>query len=250
VASAMVTGVSRRVGIAWAVAQRLQRDGYALSLSGWPEHDEEQPWGGDPAGAPELDGALWEAADLAAPGAPARLVGEHVAKHGGLDALVAVHARSSDQSLETATAAELDLSFAVNARATVLLVQAAARAGVRRVVYFTTGVHHDPMPGELPYALSKVALQGITTTLAASLAPAGATVTCINPGPVDTGYADEDHGAFIAQRMPLAPRWGRPQDIVGLVSWLLTDEAGWCTGQTIDIDGGWALRGGVRPRGV
>jgi 3-oxoacyl-[acyl-carrier protein] reductase len=247
-ASALITGVSRRAGIGWEVAHRLHRDGFALSMSGWPAHDEAQPWGSDPTGRPELEGATWEAADLADPGTPARLVEEHVARHGGLDALVAVHARSSEQSLETVTAEEMDMSFAVNARATVLLVQAAARVGVRRVVLFTTGVHHDPLPPELPYALSKAALQGITTTLAAALAPSGATVTCVNPGPVDTGYADEESLAFVASRMPLAPRWGRPGDIAGMVAWLLTDDAGWCTGQTIDVDGGWALRGGVRPR--
>jgi len=171
-----------------------------------------------------------------------------VAEHGGLDALVAVHARSSDQSLETVTAAEMDLSFAVNTRATVLLVQAAARVGVRRVVLFTTGVHRDPMPTELPYALSKAALQGITTSLAAALAPLGATVNCVNPGPNDTGYADADTERFVAGRMPLEPRWGQPADTAELVAFLVSDAAGWITGQTIDSDGGWGIRSGVAGR--
>jgi 3-oxoacyl-[acyl-carrier protein] reductase len=246
--SALITGVSRRVGIAYTIAQRLHRDGWCASLSGWPAHDAEQPWGGDDS-PPDLDGMTWQAADLGDPTTPERVVADHVGRFGGLDALVAVHARSSRQDLDQVTAAEIDASFAVNARATVLLVQAAARAGVRRVVLFTTGVHQGPMPDEIPYVLSKAAIQGVTATLAAALAGSGATVNCINPGPVDTGYADADARAFVASRMPLAARWGTPGDIAGTVAWLVSDGAGWMTGQTIDVDGGWGIRSGVPPRG-
>jgi 3-oxoacyl-[acyl-carrier protein] reductase len=247
VPTAVVTGVSRQAGIAWSVVERLTSAGWTVSATGWPRHDEEQPWGGDP-GEPALPGVSWTAADLTDPGAPAALVDRHVARHGGLDALVAVHARSSDQDLASVTAEELDLSFAVNARATLLLVQAAARVGVRRVVLFTTGVHREPMPTEVPYAASKAAVQGLTTTFAAALAPQGATVNCVNPGPNDTGWADEGTRGFIAERMPLAPRWGTPRDAAALVAFLVSEEAGWITGQTIDSDGGWTLRAGVLPR--
>lgn len=248
-ASALVTGLSRRAGIAWAVVERLAAEGWAVSATGWPRHDEEQPWGRD-ADEPRLPGVMWEAADLSAPDVPARLVDAHVSRHGGLDALVAVHARSSDQDLRSVTAAELDASFAVNARATVLLVQAAAQAGVRRVVLFTTGVHRDPMPAEIPYAMSKAAVQGMTTTLAAALAPLGATLNTVNPGPNDTGYADAETRARISARMPLAPRWGTPGDAAALVAFLVSEQARWITGQTIDSDGGWGVRNGVSPRDV
>lgn len=243
----LVTGISRRIGIAWAVAERLTSDGWTVVGTGWPPHDHEQPWGGDEH-EPDVEGVRWAAADLSDPEVPARLVDDVVVKYGTLDALVCVHARSSLQDLTTVTAAELDASFAVNTRSTVLLIQASARAGVKRIVLFTTGVHQDPMPTEIPYVVSKAALQGVTATLAAALAPSGATVNCINPGPNDTGYATEEEQKAIRARMPLAPRWGRPSDTADLVSWLVSDHAGWITGQTIDSDGGWGIRAGVRPR--
>jgi 3-oxoacyl-[acyl-carrier protein] reductase len=245
--SALVTGVSRPIGIGFTVAHRLRDDGFAVSATGWPRHDAEQPWGG--AGEPDLAGIPWSAADLADPATPARLVAAHVERFGGIDALVAVHARSSMQDLRAVTAQELDASFQVNARATVLLVQAAAAAGVRRVVLFTTGVHQGPMPEEIPYVVSKAAIQGVTATLAAALAPSGATVNCVNPGPNDTGYADERGREELARAMPLAARWGSPADTAELVSFLVSDAAGWITGQTIDSDGGWGVREGVPPRG-
>jgi len=165
-----------------------------------------------------------------------------LARHGGIHALVAAHARSSSGGLGALTAAELDRSYAVNARATLLLVQAAAHAGVRRVVLFITGGHHEAMADEIAYAASKAAVHGITRSLAQALAPHGATVNCINPGPVDTGYADDATRAAVAARMPMK-RWGRPRDITPVVAWLLSDEAAWLTGQTLDVDGGWSLRG-------
>jgi 3-oxoacyl-[acyl-carrier protein] reductase len=237
--SALLTGVSRRAGIAWTIARSLEQGGWSLSTTGWPAHDREQAWGDDPE--PAVPGIPWQAVDLAAPDAPEHLVTDHVARYGSLDALVALHARSSSGGLGALTAAELDLTFAINARATLLLAQAAVRAGARRIVLFTTGVHREPMPGEIAYAASKAAIQGITASLAASVASRGVTVNCINPGPVDTGYADAAGRAAVAAAMPQG-RWGAPEDIAPVVAWLLSDEASWVTGQTLDADGGWSVR--------
>lgn len=158
---------------------------------------------------------------------------------------MANHARSSSQDLEHLTAEEIDLSFAVNTRATLLLVKAFAaqhdgRPG-RRVVLFTSGQYHGAMPDELPYIASKAALHQLTPSLAVHLAPRGITVNCVNPGPNDTGWADDETRAAVALRSP-GGRWSTPTDAAKLVAWLLSDEADWVTGQVIASDGGWSAR--------
>lgn len=252
---AVVTGVSRPDGIGAAIARRLAGDGAGLFLTGWPAHDAEQPWGaaevrGHDAVVAELRAAgaavEWAPVDLAQPDAPDLVIDAAVARFGHVDVLVVNHARSSSQALEALTADELDHSFAVNARAALLLVKTfAARHDGRpggRVVLFTSGQYHGAMPAELPYAASKAAVHQLTASLAVHLAPRGITVNCVNPGPNDTGYATGDLHRQVERRMP-AGRWGRPEDAARLVAWLVSAEADWVTGQVIASDGGWSALG-------
>lgn len=246
---ALVTGASRRIAIGAAIARRLVEQGAAVLVHSWAPHDEEQPWGADEGGVTALLDELRTAGgdvhhvslDLADPDAPAALVAAAVERFGRLDALVANHSRSSMQSLEQLTAAELDLSFAVNTRATLLLVKAMAAAhdGAPggRVVLMTSGQYREAMPDELPYIASKAALHELTASLAVHLMPQGITVNCVNPGANNTGYADEETWAAVAAANP-GGRASTPVDAARLISWLLSDDADWITGQTIASDGG------------
>jgi 3-oxoacyl-[acyl-carrier protein] reductase len=137
------------------------------------------------------------------------------------------------------TAAEIDLTYAVNVRATLLLARELPREEGARLVLFTSGQYHGAMADELPYIASKGALHQLTKSLAIGLAPA--TANCIDPGPTDTGYADEALAAEVARRSPHG-RWGAPEDTARLVSWLVGEEAAWVTGQVIASDGGWSSR--------
>ncbi|HXW79703.1 MAG TPA: SDR family oxidoreductase [Acidimicrobiales bacterium] len=247
----LVTGASRRIAIGAAIARRMVSDGASVMVHSWSPHDEEQPWGADPGGAEVLISELrgeggrveHRAADFAHPHAPADLVSSVYEAFGRLDVVVANHARSSAQSLEQLTAAEIDLAYAVNTRATLLLVQAfAARHDGRpggRVVLFTSGQYHGAMPGELPYIASKAALRELTASLAVHLMPRGITVNCIDPGPNDTGYAGAETIEAVRERNP-GRRWSTPSDTARLVAWLVSDEADWVTGQVIASDGGWS----------
>ncbi|GIG41468.1 SDR family oxidoreductase [Cellulomonas phragmiteti] len=256
--TAVVTGVSRRRGIGFAVASRLARAGASLYLQHWSPHDADQPWGADDVDAllAELQAELVPGArldatslDLAEPTAGQELVTRAVAALGHLDVLVCNHARSGgDGPLAEQTAQSLDAHWAVNARSTILATQAfAAQHDGRpggRVVWMTSGQLHGPMPGEIAYVASKAALAGLTPSVAADLAARGILLNTVNPGPVNTGYLDLE----TANRPPevleavLAHfpggRFGEPDDPARLIAWLVSDAGRWVVGQVLSTEGG------------
>ena len=215
--------VSRRIGgIAESATLAVDAKSKALKAAG-------RPVIGFGAGEP----------DFATPG---YIVAAAVEAFGALDVLVANHARSSKQSLAEVTATELDLAWAVNARASVLLAQAYAaahddRRGGGRIILFTSGQHLAPMSGELPYAISKGAIHQMTLSLSDALIDRGITVNAINPGPVDTGWA-EPHLAEQARQALPAGRWTRPDEIARIVCWLASDDSALITGQVLNTEGG------------
>ena len=256
---AVVTGVSRRAGIGYAIARRLAAQGASLVLHHFSPHDRDQPWGADPGGLESViggvtealadpDAAVWhQEEDLSDPDAPARLIESAAETSRFLDVLICNHARSGgDGPLGTLTAGMLDAHWAVNTRASILLAQAFTaqhdenRPG-GRIVFMTSGQDLGPMPGEVAYAASKGALASITQTLADQLGARGITVNTVNPGPVDTGYAafaDQPDAHEAVRRHFPGGRWGVPDDPARLIAWLVTDEAAWITGQVINSEGG------------
>jgi len=258
---ALVTGVSRRAGIGFAIARRLAAEGASVFVHHHVPHDVERPWGADPGGIEavlaELRSALVDSGasvadagcDLAAPGAPESLVAQAVSAFGHVDALICNHASSEpDAGLGGLDADMLDAHWAINARASLLLAQAFAeahdgRAG-GRIVLMTSGQGLGPMPGEIAYAASKGALAAVTLTLADQLADRAITVNCVNPGPVDTGWATPGLLAAAADRMP-AKRWGEPDDPARLIAWLVSDDGRWMTGQVLNTEGGFRRWSGL-----
>jgi len=95
------------------------------------------------------------------------------------------------------------------------------------------------------YGIAKLALNGITQSLARELGPAGIRVNAIAPGPTDTeatrAVAPEAVMQRILASMPLA-RMGQVDDLVGSCLFLLSDEAAWLTGQVLNVDGGQIMR--------
>jgi 3-oxoacyl-[acyl-carrier protein] reductase len=245
---ALITGVSRRSGIGFAIARRLLDEGGTAFVHSWTPHDAAQSRGADPVGIDGVMDALGHpsrraqlAVDLGDPDGPRRTVTAAVEAFGPLNTLVVNHARSSRQSLAEVTADELDATWAVNVRATLLLVQAFAQhydgGASGRVVLFTSGQHRGPMPDELPYAVSKGAIHQMTASLADALIDRGITVNCINPGPTDTGWAGEETESLVRAAMPRG-RWNTPDEAAAVVTWLLSADAASVTGQVIDAEGG------------
>ncbi|WP_432457500.1 SDR family oxidoreductase [Cellulomonas iranensis] len=253
---AVVTGVSRRRGIGFAVASRLARAGASLVVQHWAPHDAEQPWGADDVDAllGELEAHLAPGArlaatslDLAAPTAGEELVERAGAALGHLDVLVCNHARSGgDGRLAAQTAGTLDAHWAVNARATLLATKAfAAQHDGRpggRVVWMTSGQLAGPMPDEIAYAASKAVLAGLTPSVADDLVDRGILLNTVNPGPVNTGYLDADAAPAEVVEAVLAHfpggRFGEPDDPARLIAWLVSDAGRWVVGQVLSTEGG------------
>ena len=247
---ALVTGVSRRSGIGFAIAQRLAMLGADLFVHSWTPFDAAQPWGADPGG---IDVILEElrrfgrrvehlAADFRDQDAPRQVVSVAFGAFGQVDMLIANHAYSTMGNLEALTAEEIDAHLQVNVRATLLLVKEWAARHVDnrpggRVIMMTSGQYRAPMPGELAYVASKGALHQLTLSLSDHLAPRHITVNTIDPGATDTGYADAALRQHVLDLEPMG-RWGQPEDAARLIGWLCTDDAGWITGQVIASTGG------------
>lgn len=246
---ALVTGLGRRRGIAAAVCRQLIRDGWEVVACGCPAYDHEaEPT--DPPGE-NLDALveelaatgrfLWRPIDLEAPSAAAQLFDTAELAMARIDALVAVHARSLPGGLLEVTQEEFDKHLAVNARATLFLISEFARRwrghdGSGRIVTFVSG---PPLRGEIAYAASKGAVEWLTLSAAAELAPRGISVNAVDPGPTDTGWMSEVIARDIVAASPLG-RIGTADDAAELVAFLCSERGGWITGQVIRSDGGWS----------
>lgn len=256
---ALVTGVSRRRGIGFAVARRLAARGAQLFFTHWVPHDEPQPWGADDLelvrrGLSAAPGIADLGIDFAEPAAGQQAVEAAVAEFGHIDILVANHARSGgDGTLFEIDAATLDGHWAVDARSVLLLTQAFAKqyrpdrgevTDRGRVIWLTSGQHLGPMRGEIAYGAAKSVLAGMTATVAAELIDRGIVLNTVNPGPVDTGFLDPGSTdldqAFVDAVHAAFPRGraGTPDDPARLIEWLVSDDGRWVVGQIIDSEGG------------
>ena len=236
----LVTGAARRIGA--AIARALHAAGFDLALHCRSSRAELDALRGE-LDAVRPDSTLALQADLADAGAAPALVADTLRRFGRLDGLVNNASAFHPTPLGEITAADWDALFAVNARAPLLLAQAAADAlrETRGAIVNLVDIYAErPLPGYGVYSMSKAALIAATRALACELAPE-VRVNAIAPGAVLWPESGKEAAARedILARTPLA-RAGQPAEIAGAVLWLLRD-AGFVTGQVIRVDGGRTL---------
>lgn len=234
---AVITGASR--GIGFAIARRLVDEGAAVIITGRKQDALD-------AAVADLGPAATGVAGHAADAEHRRAVLAHAMdRHGRLDHLV----NNTGINPVYGPLADLDLDVArkimdVNVLAALDWARSAMAAGLARsIVNIASSAGLGASPDIAFYGVSKAALVNLTAQLAVEYAP-GIRVNAVAPAVVKTALARalyEGREAQAAAPYPLA-RLGEPHDIAGPVSFLLSDDAAWMTGQTLVIDGGAGIR--------
>jgi len=235
---ALVTGGSRGLGA--AIAKRLAADGAAVAITYTSSPDKAAAV----VSAIEAAGgrALAIQADSADPVAVQSAVAETVKTLGRLDILVNNAGILAIAPIDQFTLADFDRTIAVNVRGVFVASQAAAvhlPQGGRIINIGSVNADSMPFAGGSVYALSKGAVASFTRGLARDLGPRGITVNNVQPGPVDTDL-NPAHGPFadsLTKIMALG-RYGRAEEVAGLVSYLAGPDGGYVTGANLTIDGG------------
>jgi 3-oxoacyl-[acyl-carrier protein] reductase len=243
---ALVTGAGRTVGIGAGIATQLAASGWDIAFTYWTAYDKRMPWGVEAGAADTIKRSLTShraavaaiEADLTDAGSPGLIFDEAERQLGNVTALVMCHCESVDSGLLDTSVESFDRHFAVNARATWLLIREYGQRfrgvhGTGRVISLTS----DHTVGNLPYGASKAALDRITLAAAHELAHLGVTANVINPGPVDTGWMTGEIRQGAVRRTPLG-RLGAPQDTAHLVEFLCSPRGGWINGQLLMSNGG------------
>jgi 3-oxoacyl-[acyl-carrier protein] reductase len=235
--AAIVTGAAR--GIGEAIARRLHADGYEVALAGI-----------------DIDGEARVAAEL---GERARAFEHDVRELASWEGLVAqlddVHvlvnnaARTEFRSFFEIDVDEWDDVLATNLRGVYLgcrVVGAALRErGAGRIVNLASDAAFAAGGGSgVHYAASKAGVLAVTRRAATELAPHGVTVNAVAPAAIDGPLAREVLREHLDEKLADIPvgRLGRADEVAALVSFLVSDEAGYVTGATLDVNGGVLMR--------
>lgn len=237
---AIVQGGSRGIGA--AIVKRLAREGAAVAFT----------YASSAARADALVAEVTanggkclaicaDSADVAALQQAVRQAAEHFGK---LDILVNNAGVLSWASTEEFPLDELDRTFAINIRGVFVASQEAARHmndGGRIINIGSTNAERVPVAGGAVYAMSKSALVGLVKGMARDLGPRRITVNNVQPGPIDTEMNPAD-GEFADQLKALMAldRYGKDDEIGAFVAYLAGPEAGYITGASLTIDGGFS----------
>ncbi|VVE66239.1 oxidoreductase [Pandoraea captiosa] len=235
---AFVTGGSRGIGA--AIVQRFADDGAAVAFT----------YNGSKAAAETLVARIRNAggralalqADVADAQALTRAVDDAAREFGKVDILVNNAGVFSMGNIAELELQEFERMLNVNVRAVFVASKAALThmgEGGRIINIGSCNAERVPFPDFATYAMTKSALVGLVKGMARDLGPRGITVNNVQPGPTNTDMnpaAGEFAGAM--HDLMAIKRHGRPEEIAGMVAYLASDAAGFVTGASLTIDGG------------
>ncbi|EGX59792.1 short-chain dehydrogenase/reductase SDR [Streptomyces zinciresistens K42] len=244
--TALVSGATG--GLGSAIARRLAADGATVALA----HLDVD------LAAAELTAhitgsggtAISLAADLRDAEAVRALCHQAHDQLGPIDILVSNAGAYSRRPWRETTPAHWDEALASNLTSHYLLTHeltpAMAAVGWGRIITISSVLATAGRHDLASYISAKAGLEGLTRALARELGPAGITVNCVAPGSIRVPAEDtvvDDPEAMTARQLArqCVQRRGRPEDIAAAVAFLATEDAGFITGQTLRVDGGWIL---------
>jgi 3-oxoacyl-[acyl-carrier protein] reductase len=233
---ALVCGGSKGIGA--AIVTKLAADGASVALT----YAKSPEKAAETARAAETHGctAIAIKADSVDPEAIRNAVAQTIAHFGRLDILVVNAGILIRGTVDTYDLADFDRMVATNVRGVFVAIQAAARHlpdGGRIITIGSNTAVRTAFPGGSVYSMTKGAIASLVRGVAIDLARCGITVNNVQPGPTATDMT-ASHVEMVKPLVPLG-RLGRPEEIAGLVAYLASAEAGFITGSSLTIDGGY-----------
>ena len=234
--TALVTGASR--GIGKSIAERLADDGFFVVGTSTTDSGVEniEGWLGDRG-----IGLMMRVEDSALVEASVQRIFERC---GDVSVLINNAGITRDSLLVRMKDDEWDDVIETNLAGTFRLCKSVLRSMIKarwgRIVNVGSVVGRMGNPGQTNYAASKAGIEGFTRALAQEVGSRGITVNCVAPGFIDTdmtaalGDAQVDN---LAAMIPLG-RIGSPRDVASAVSFLVSEDAGYITGETLNVNGG------------
>jgi 2-hydroxycyclohexanecarboxyl-CoA dehydrogenase len=238
---AIVTGAGK--GIGRAIATRLAQDGIAVAV--WDRND-------DAAGetADAINGAGGRAVTCIGDSSGRQSIDDLASRTrsllGPVTILVNNAGRDVFSEFEAISEDELDRMLSANVKGPFFCAQAVIgdmlAAGWGRIINISSSSAQAGAPRISHYAASKAAIVGLTKALAIEYARRGITINSISPSMIDTPMLRRVPFDFmaVANRNPIK-RVGRPEEIAAACAYLVSEDAGYVTGQTLNVNGGMYL---------